>query len=656
MKKALLVGINKYSSAPLNGCINDVVGMFQVLTTKFDFKADNIKVITDHEANRTNILNGLSWLTAEAKEDDTLVFDYSGHGSQVNVTDLTDNMEVDRRDEIICDICLDWSNPIRDHQIGAFFKNTPKTCDIFVLLDSCLAKNTLIPLLNGTTKTIEELSKIEGTYWVYSSTEDGIIVPGLAHSARITGYRELLKITLDNDETFECTEDHLIMLKDGTYKKAIELTTEDSLMPLYRKLSIKTDGLIGYEMCFVRDKWEFTHRIVRDGLGLKHGLEKNKTICHHKDVNKLNNSPENLEMMTWKDHSKMHGTVGAANFKHVWKHNKEFIEWRHSDIYRKQQSYIIKEKWQDPEYRELMITASRNGKRGKDGFNQDRERLIKMNKDPEMIKKQGEWRKTEKGRLKLRNDMIAKNKNPEFKLKSIRNRILSFINTTGTLNDYNLKKPQTLPRIENIYKYFTIDEDIVELARNYNHKIISIEKTGKIEDVYDLTVDKYHNFAINSGVFVHNCHSGSGLRNILGTPIEIGGGPTVVNRFIPPPLSNVLLNPALIINEDLTFQYADPIINPKAAKPRFLVSTAEQGDAVLISGCRDDQTSADAYINGRYNGAATFSLINTLTKYNFDLSYEQLITGMNDYMIKNGYTQNPQLECKSEFFSKKFLK
>ena len=60
MKKALLVGINKYSSAPLNGCINDVVGMFQVLTTKFDFKAENIKVLIDHEATRTNILSGLS--------------------------------------------------------------------------------------------------------------------------------------------------------------------------------------------------------------------------------------------------------------------------------------------------------------------------------------------------------------------------------------------------------------------------------------------------------------------------------------------------------------------------------------------------------------------------------------------------------------------
>jgi hypothetical protein len=37
-----------------------------------------------------------------------------------------------------------------------------------------------------------------------------------------------------------------------------------------------------------------------------------------------------------------------------------------------------------------------------------------------------------------------------------------------------------------------------------NHKIVSIEDAG-VEDVYDITVDKYHNFALESGVFVHNC-------------------------------------------------------------------------------------------------------------------------------------------------------
>ena len=36
-----------------------------------------------------------------------------------------------------------------------------------------------------------------------------------------------------------------------------------------------------------------------------------------------------------------------------------------------------------------------------------------------------------------------------------------------------------------------------------NHKVIRIEPAGK-EDVYDFTVENYHNFALSAGVFVHN--------------------------------------------------------------------------------------------------------------------------------------------------------
>lgn len=36
-----------------------------------------------------------------------------------------------------------------------------------------------------------------------------------------------------------------------------------------------------------------------------------------------------------------------------------------------------------------------------------------------------------------------------------------------------------------------------------NHKVVCVEFAG-YEDVYDLTVDKYHNFALSCGVFVHN--------------------------------------------------------------------------------------------------------------------------------------------------------
>ncbi|MDP2043622.1 MAG: DNA gyrase subunit A, partial [Candidatus Omnitrophota bacterium] len=43
---------------------------------------------------------------------------------------------------------------------------------------------------------------------------------------------------------------------------------------------------------------------------------------------------------------------------------------------------------------------------------------------------------------------------------------------------------------------------------NYNHKVLGVEILDQREDVYDLTVDGTHNFALASGVFVHNSVDG----------------------------------------------------------------------------------------------------------------------------------------------------
>ncbi len=39
----------------------------------------------------------------------------------------------------------------------------------------------------------------------------------------------------------------------------------------------------------------------------------------------------------------------------------------------------------------------------------------------------------------------------------------------------------------------------------YNHKVVSVEQIERREDVYCLTVPEYGNFALEAGVFVHNC-------------------------------------------------------------------------------------------------------------------------------------------------------
>lgn len=54
-------------------------------------------------------------------------------------------------------------------------------------------------------------------------------------------------------------------------------------------------------------------------------------------------------------------------------------------------------------------------------------------------------------------------------------------------------------------KYFDSDiQSALETIKNYNHKIISIQKLEEKIDVYDIEVPHTHNFALASGVFVHN--------------------------------------------------------------------------------------------------------------------------------------------------------
>jgi DNA gyrase subunit B len=54
-------------------------------------------------------------------------------------------------------------------------------------------------------------------------------------------------------------------------------------------------------------------------------------------------------------------------------------------------------------------------------------------------------------------------------------------------------------------RYFNSDVTLArEAVASYNHKVVSIEHLDKVVDVYDVEVPGTHNFALASGVFVHN--------------------------------------------------------------------------------------------------------------------------------------------------------
>ena len=71
-------------------------------------------------------------------------------------------------------------------------------------------------------------------------------------------------------------------------------------------------------------------------------------------------------------------------------------------------------------------------------------------------------------------------------------------------------------------------------------------------------------------------------------------------------------------------------------------------DCVMISGCRDNQVSLDAFNlqnNNKYNGAMTSALLHTLYKYDYCISCFQLLKEMKRYLKSRKFRQVPQITC-----------
>ena len=87
-KLALLVGINHYLHedriSPLAGSINDIEDMRQLLTTKFEFPAENVLTLKDSEATHAGIVAAIqSHLIAKAQAGDIVVFRHPEYGIMI---------------------------------------------------------------------------------------------------------------------------------------------------------------------------------------------------------------------------------------------------------------------------------------------------------------------------------------------------------------------------------------------------------------------------------------------------------------------------------------------------------------------------------------------------------------------------------------------
>ncbi|KAK0220830.1 caspase domain-containing protein [Armillaria nabsnona] len=80
---ALLIGINKYDSKPLKGCVNDVELMKEYLTKDLKVPVHHVDSLCDESATHDNIINALLGFRDDERisHDDIIIIYFSGHGS-----------------------------------------------------------------------------------------------------------------------------------------------------------------------------------------------------------------------------------------------------------------------------------------------------------------------------------------------------------------------------------------------------------------------------------------------------------------------------------------------------------------------------------------------------------------------------------------------
>lgn len=135
-RRALLVGVNDYRAVPaLQGSINDIETMREILATRWGFAPANIRVVRDAQATRVGILSALQQFVAQSQPGDTVYFHYSGHGSQVQ--DLNGD-EQDGLDETIVpqDGRSEGVPDITDDELDAIFARL-QVRTALIVLDSC---------------------------------------------------------------------------------------------------------------------------------------------------------------------------------------------------------------------------------------------------------------------------------------------------------------------------------------------------------------------------------------------------------------------------------------------------------------------------------------------------------------------------------------
>ena len=448
----------------------------------------------------------------------------------------------------------------------------PKHCEIYIVegdsAGGCFDGNTKVALADGRNLSFLELieeQKQGKEHYTYTILDNGHVgIQKILHPRKTKASASVIKIILDNGEEITCTSDHLFMLRDGSYKQANILKTNDSLMPLRKQLSKKGERITieGYELVYdpKDERWIFTH-ILADDYNLKNGFysELEGAHRHHKDFNRLNNNPSNICRLTKEEHIALHASMANKTLRseevlqklRLLRQTPEYKEKirRKMNSMKSELSQRAKVQWENEEYKRFMVQKFLDFYNSNEDYRTKSKEILTQSSrqywsssenkrqqslrvknyfenNPELKLELSSKAKLQWGDSQIKEWRKIKTKEqwtPEFRIKrkTAYNKTY-YENTIKVLRRvYDLKNILDMGEFESIRKksrnknilsyntfigrFFNNDSaKLEEAVINYNHKIKKIINLVETIDVYDLEVPGTHNFALASGIFVHN--------------------------------------------------------------------------------------------------------------------------------------------------------
>jgi dCTP deaminase len=325
----------------------------------------------------------------------------------------------------------------------------------------CFRGDTRVALVDGTSASLEEMARGHETgelYWGYSVGTGGAVMVTLLDAPRFIGRDALLEITLEGGERIHATPDHSFMRRNGRLAEAHTLRPGDALMPLYRDL------VRGYEVVYqpadghlypthrLADEWNLRHEIYHATPG---------THRHHRDFNRRNNRPTNIERMQAAEHIRLHNAES---------YGEDFDPQAHGEAIQAS----LRRRAEDPRWREDYARLQSNRARdfwGERRYAEIRRRLIQARGNPSAATREAH-----------RRAMFRRFADPSERARHARAMVRSWADDDGSRRLHQ-----------------------AEVARQRNHKITAVRELPGDHDVYCLTVPEAGNFALEAGVFVRNC-------------------------------------------------------------------------------------------------------------------------------------------------------